>query len=78
LGPGYQVQFAEAIRKTGIMTGAVGLITSAVQAESIIQQEKADLVLLARELLRNPYFPLNAAKELGVDVPWPVQYSRAK
>ena len=78
LGPGYQVQFAEAIRKTGIMTGAVGLITSAGQAETILQEEKADLVFLARELLRNPYFPLNAAKELGADVPWPVQYTRAK
>jgi 2,4-dienoyl-CoA reductase-like NADH-dependent reductase (Old Yellow Enzyme family) len=78
VGPGYQVQFAEAIRKTGIMTGAVGLITSAGQAESILQQNKADLVFLAREFLRNPYFPLNAAKELGVDVPWPVQYTRAK
>jgi 2,4-dienoyl-CoA reductase-like NADH-dependent reductase (Old Yellow Enzyme family) len=78
VGPGYQVQFAEAIRKTGIMTGAVGLITSAGQAESILQEEKADLVFLARELLRNPYFPLRAAHELGVDVIWPVQYTRAK
>jgi 2,4-dienoyl-CoA reductase-like NADH-dependent reductase (Old Yellow Enzyme family) len=78
VGPGYQVQFAEVIRKTGIMTGAVGLITSANQAESILQEEKADLVFLARELLRNPYFPLRAAQELGVDVTWPVQYTRAK
>jgi 2,4-dienoyl-CoA reductase-like NADH-dependent reductase (Old Yellow Enzyme family) len=78
VGPGYQVQFAEAIRKTGIMTGAVGLITTAGQAESILQEGKADLVFMARELLRNPYFPLRAAQELGVDVTWPVQYTRAK
>jgi len=77
-GPGYQVPFSEAIRKTGIMTGAVGLITTASQAESILQEEKADLVLFARELLRNPYFPLFAAKELGDEVTWPVQYLRAR
>jgi 2,4-dienoyl-CoA reductase-like NADH-dependent reductase (Old Yellow Enzyme family) len=78
VGPGYQVQFSEAIRKTGILTGAVGMITTAGQAESILQEEKADLVFLARELLRNPYFPLYAARELGVDVTWPLQYIRAK
>jgi 2,4-dienoyl-CoA reductase-like NADH-dependent reductase (Old Yellow Enzyme family) len=78
LGPGYQVPFSEAVRKTGILTGTVGLITSAGQAESILQEEKADLVLLARELLRNPYFPLSAAKVLGVDINWPHQYLRAK
>ena len=78
VGPGYQVQFSEAIRKTGILTGAVGMITTAVQAESILQEDKADLVFLARELLRNPYFPLRAAHELGVDVTWPAQYTRAK
>jgi len=66
------------IRKTGILTGAVGFITTAGQAESILQEEKADLVLLAKELLRNPYFALNAARELGEDVAWPVQYLRAK
>jgi 2,4-dienoyl-CoA reductase-like NADH-dependent reductase (Old Yellow Enzyme family) len=76
--PGYQVQFSEAVRKTGILTGAVGLINSASQAESILREEKADLVLLGRELLRNPYFPLFAARELGVDITWPVQYLRAK
>ncbi|HAM09681.1 MAG: oxidoreductase [Bacteroidetes bacterium GWE2_41_25] len=76
--PGYQVPFAEAIRKTGIMTGTVGLITSAAQAESILREEKADLILLGREMLRNPYFPLKAAKEMGVDVTWPVQYIRSK
>jgi 2,4-dienoyl-CoA reductase-like NADH-dependent reductase (Old Yellow Enzyme family) len=78
VGPGYQVPFSEEIRKTGILTGAVGLITSARQAEAILQEEKADLVFFARELLRNPYFPLIAAREAGVDVQWPVQYSRAK
>jgi 2,4-dienoyl-CoA reductase-like NADH-dependent reductase (Old Yellow Enzyme family) len=78
VGPGYQVQFSEAIRKTGILTGAVGFITTAAQAEAILQEEKADLVLLARELLRNPYFALSASKELGADVQWPVQYLRVK
>jgi len=76
--PGYQVPFSEAIRKTGIKTGAVGYITRTAQAESIIQEEKADLVIIAKEFLRNPYFPLNSARELGVDVHWPVQYLRAK
>jgi 2,4-dienoyl-CoA reductase-like NADH-dependent reductase (Old Yellow Enzyme family) len=75
---GYQVPFSEAVRKTGIMTGAVGLITTAVQAESILRDGKADLILLGRELLRNPYFPLFAAKELGDDVGWPLQYLRSK
>lgn len=78
-GPDYQVEFAEAIRKgTGIMTGAVGIITKPEQAERIIADNRADIVLLARELLRDPYFPLHAAKSLGVDVAWPVQYERAK
>jgi 2,4-dienoyl-CoA reductase-like NADH-dependent reductase (Old Yellow Enzyme family) len=78
VSPGYQVPFSEMIRKTGVLTGAVGFITNAMQAESILQEEKADLVLLARELLRNPYFPLVAAREMGIDVPWPVQYLRSK
>ncbi len=79
VGPLYQVPFASRIRKeTGILTGAVGLITTAQQAEEILQNEEADLVLLARQLLRDPYFPLHAAKELGIDVPWPDQYLRAK
>ncbi len=77
-GPGYQVPFSEAIRQTGILTGAVGLITSAVQAEEILQQDRADLVFFARELLRNPYMPLTAAHEFGEDIEWPVQYLRAK
>jgi 2,4-dienoyl-CoA reductase-like NADH-dependent reductase (Old Yellow Enzyme family) len=78
LKPGYQVPLSEEVRKTGVMTGAVGLITTPVQAESILQEGKADVVLLGRELLRNPYFPLNAAREFGEDVLWPVQYLRAK
>jgi 2,4-dienoyl-CoA reductase-like NADH-dependent reductase (Old Yellow Enzyme family) len=77
VSPGYQVPFSEAVRKTGILTGAVGLITTARQAESILQEEKADLVLLGRELLRNPYFPLLSARELGENITWPVQYLRA-
>lgn len=76
--PGYQVPFAEEIRKTGIMTSAVGLITNAAQAESVLQKGQADLILMGRELLRNPYFPLIAARELGDDIKWPDQYLRAK
>jgi 2,4-dienoyl-CoA reductase-like NADH-dependent reductase (Old Yellow Enzyme family) len=79
VGPGYQVQFAEQVkREANIPTGAVGLITDAQQAEDIIASGQADLVLLARESLRDPYFPLHAAFELGVDMPWPNQYERAK
>lgn len=79
VGPGYQVPFAGKIRKeTGILTGAVGMIASATQCEEILSSGQADVVLLAREFLRDPYFPLHAAKELGVDVSWPVQYDRAK
>lgn len=78
-GPGYQVPFAERIkREADIPTGAVGLIVSAEQAEAILTEGQADLVLLAREALRDPYFPLHAAHELGDDVSWPVQYERAK
>ncbi|UOQ54010.1 NADPH dehydrogenase NamA [Hymenobacter cellulosivorans] len=79
VGPGYQVEFAERVRKEAdILTGAVGIITTAQQAESIVASGQADLVLLAREMLRDPNFPLHAAQELGVDVEWPVQYARAK
>jgi len=79
VGPNYQVKFAEQIKQqTRITTGAVGLITEAEQAESILQSGQADLIFLARELLRNPYFPLHAAKQLKADVKWPVQYERAK
>lgn len=78
VGPGYQVPFAEAVRKSGILTGAVGMITEARQAENILREEKADLIIMAREFLRDPYFPLHAAHELKVDIPWPNQYERAK
>jgi 2,4-dienoyl-CoA reductase-like NADH-dependent reductase (Old Yellow Enzyme family) len=79
VGPCYQVPFAERIRKeTGMATAAVGMITTAKQCEDIIVRGQADMVLLARELLRDPYFPLHAAKELGVDIAWPNQYLRAK
>lgn len=77
--PMYQTEFAERIRKeTSVATGTVGLITTAKDADDIISGGKADIVLLAREMLRDPYFPLHAAKELGVDVKWPDQYLRAK
>lgn len=77
--PGYQVQFAESIKKeTGILTGAVGLITSPEQAEEIIASGKSDVIIIARQFLRDPYFPLHAATTLGADVKWPVQYERAK
>jgi len=77
--PLYQVPFAERIKKeTGMPTAAVGMITTPQQAEEILASGRADLVVLARQLLREPYFPLHAARELGADVPWPVQYERAK
>jgi 2,4-dienoyl-CoA reductase-like NADH-dependent reductase (Old Yellow Enzyme family) len=78
VGPGYQVHLAEAIRKAGILTGAVGLITTPQQAEQILIEEKADVILIAREMLRDPYFPLHAARELGADISWPEQYLRAR
>jgi 2,4-dienoyl-CoA reductase-like NADH-dependent reductase (Old Yellow Enzyme family) len=79
LGPGYQVPFAERIRReAGVRTGAVGLITDPAQADAIVRAGRADVVLLAREELRDPYWPLHAARALGVDVPWPSQYLRAK
>jgi 2,4-dienoyl-CoA reductase-like NADH-dependent reductase (Old Yellow Enzyme family) len=79
VGPLYQVPFAERIKKEGgIKTGAVGLITTAEQANSILKKKQADLVIMARQLLRDPYFPLHAAKELGENAEWPVQYERAK
>jgi 2,4-dienoyl-CoA reductase-like NADH-dependent reductase (Old Yellow Enzyme family) len=77
-GPGYQVPFAEAIRsEANIHTGTVGMITDPQQAEEIVRDGKADLVLLARELLRDPYWPLHAAQALGENISWPVQYLRA-
>jgi 2,4-dienoyl-CoA reductase-like NADH-dependent reductase (Old Yellow Enzyme family) len=80
VGPLYQTPFAEHIRKeTGIKTGAVGLITTAAEGEAIISEGKADLVIMARELLRDPYFPLHAAHALKDEgVKWPLQYERAK
>jgi 2,4-dienoyl-CoA reductase-like NADH-dependent reductase (Old Yellow Enzyme family) len=76
--PGYQVPFAERVRReSGILTGAVGLITEARQADAIIRREQADMVLLAREFLRDPYWPLHAAKALGGEPEAPRQYSRA-
>ena len=76
--PGYQVPFAEAVRKTGMPSAAVGIITTATQAEKILINGQADLIVMAREMLRDPYFPLHAAKELGYDIPWPIQYERDK
>lgn len=79
VGPGYQVEFAARIKQeAGVLTGAVGIITNARQAEAILENEQADLVIMAREFLRDPYFPLHAAQELDVDLEWPVQYQRAK
>jgi 2,4-dienoyl-CoA reductase-like NADH-dependent reductase (Old Yellow Enzyme family) len=78
VGPGFQVPFAERIRKeAGIMTGAVGMITEPAQADAIIREGQADLVLLAREFLRDPYWALRAAKALGAEQAAPVQYQRA-
>ena len=78
-GAGYQVPFAKKIKEeTGMLTGAVGLITSAQQAEQILENNEADLILIARESLRDPYFPLHAAQQLGDDYNYPVQYERAK
>lgn len=78
IGPGYQVPFAARIRReAGIATGAVGLITGAAQADTIVRSGQADCVLVARELLRDPYWPLRAARELGTETSWPAQYLRA-
>jgi 2,4-dienoyl-CoA reductase-like NADH-dependent reductase (Old Yellow Enzyme family) len=79
VGPGYQTQLAADIRQhADIATGAVGMITSPAQAEHILATGQADAVLLARELLRDPYWPLKAARELRADIEWPIQYARAK
>lgn len=76
---GYQLAFARQIkREVGIAVGTVGMITNAVQAETILQSGDADLIFMGRQLLRDPYFPLRAAKELNDEIPWPVQYRRAK
>jgi 2,4-dienoyl-CoA reductase-like NADH-dependent reductase (Old Yellow Enzyme family) len=79
VGPGYQTGLSETIRReAGILTGAVGLITAPQQAEQIVRLGQGDIVLLARQLLRDPYWPLYAARRLKADVPWPPQYVRAK
>ncbi|MEP6667064.1 MAG: NADH:flavin oxidoreductase/NADH oxidase [Nocardioidaceae bacterium] len=79
VGPGYQVPFAARVRReAGIPAGAVGMITEAEQAEKVIADGEADVVLLARALLRNPHWPLQAAHELGAEVRWPPQYLRAR
>jgi 2,4-dienoyl-CoA reductase-like NADH-dependent reductase (Old Yellow Enzyme family) len=78
IAPGYQVPFAERVRRdAGVATGAVGLITEPAQADAIVRGGQADCVFLARELLRDPYWPTHAARALGHAVPWPVQYLRA-
>jgi 2,4-dienoyl-CoA reductase-like NADH-dependent reductase (Old Yellow Enzyme family) len=78
VGPGYQTPFAERIRReANILTGAVGMITGAAQADHIVRTGQADVAIMAREFLRDPYWPLRAARELGYPVPWPVQYLRA-
>ena len=79
VGPGYQVPFAAQVRRdAGVPTGAVGLLTDPAQAEQVLAEGSADVVLLARELLRDPHWPLRAAAALGDDVAWPVQYERAR
>jgi 2,4-dienoyl-CoA reductase-like NADH-dependent reductase (Old Yellow Enzyme family) len=78
LKPGYQVEFSEAVRATGILTGAVGLITTPGQANDLIVNNQADMVFLAREMLRDPHFALRAAHQLGQEVKWPIQYERAR
>lgn len=79
VGPLYQVPFSEKIKQeAAILTAAVGMITTAAQAEQILKDKKADLIIMARQLLREPYFPLHAAKELGVKIQWPDQYERAE
>ena len=79
IGSGYQVAFAERVRKeSSIHSGAVGLITSPQQADMIVRTGQADMVFIARELLRDPHWPLRAARELRHDIAWPPQYERAK
>ena len=78
IGPGYQTPFAERIRReANIATAAVGMITAPAQADQIIRNDQADLVVLAREMLRDPYWPMHAAQELEQVAPWPAQYLRA-
>jgi 2,4-dienoyl-CoA reductase-like NADH-dependent reductase (Old Yellow Enzyme family) len=76
--PGYQVPFSREIKKTGMKTVAVGIIYDAFQAEQILERKEADMIAMGRELLRDPYWPLHAAKTLKEDITWPIQYQRAK
>ncbi|MGE5386413.1 MAG: NADH:flavin oxidoreductase/NADH oxidase [Betaproteobacteria bacterium] len=77
-GPGFQTEFAARVRReAGVFSAAVGLITSPAQADHIVRSGQADIVLLGREVLRDPYWPLGAAKALGQTVAWPPQYLRA-
>ncbi|HWZ59688.1 MAG TPA: NADH:flavin oxidoreductase/NADH oxidase [Gemmatimonadaceae bacterium] len=79
MAPGYQVSLAERVRRDArVMTGTVGMIVAPEQAEAILREEQADIVFIARELLRDPYWPLHAAHTLKTNVPWPDQYLRAK
>ncbi|HET9599515.1 MAG TPA: NADH:flavin oxidoreductase/NADH oxidase [Anaeromyxobacteraceae bacterium] len=79
VGPGYQTAFAERVRReAGVATGAVGMITSPEQADHILRTGQADLVLLAREMLRDPYWALHAAQRVRGEVRWPEQYLRAR
>jgi len=79
VGPGYQVAFAERIKtEAGILTGAVGLITAVQQAEDILAHGQADLIIIARASLRDPYFALHSAPVLEDNIDWPLQYQRAK
>ncbi len=79
IAPGYQVPFARRVRhEAGVATGAVGLITTPTQAQQVVESGDADVVLMARELLRHPRWPLHAARELGQEIAWPKQYERAR
>ena len=79
IGPGYQIPFAEKIRReAGVATAAVGLITTPAQAAEVVDHGHADMVLIGRESLRDPHFPLHAAHALGIQLHWPIQYDRAK
>lgn len=79
VGPAYQTPFAAKVkRETGALTSTAGLITNGIQAESILVNEEADLIMIAREFLRDPHFPLRAARDLKVNIDWPVQYERAQ
>jgi 2,4-dienoyl-CoA reductase-like NADH-dependent reductase (Old Yellow Enzyme family) len=79
MGPGYQTGFAERIRReAAVPTGAVGMIVAPQQADHVVRSGQADLVLLARELLRDPYWPLHAATRLRAEIEWPRQYLRAR